>query len=196
MSPRVPKHWPSAPRVTTTHTNPGSGTGHSDAVAGLVRSTPRAAPRQSARQCDGRRPRPDPVGRLMPGARLPLSRTLAAGLGVARNTAAQAYSQLVAEGWLTSAHGSRTTVSLRAIAVVRSGTAGATTPSPRCPDHDLRPGHPRSIVLPPARVEPGRQALALDATKEVGGVLLTPSHQLSLGVPLHSERGAVVIDSA
>jgi hypothetical protein len=45
-------------------------------------------------------------------------------------------------------------------------------------------------------VEPGRQALALDATKEVGGVLLTPSHQLSLGVPLHSERGAVVIDSA
>jgi DNA-binding transcriptional MocR family regulator len=43
----------------------------------------------------------------MPGARLPSSRTLAADLGVARNTGARAYSEIVAEGWLTSAHGSR-----------------------------------------------------------------------------------------
>ena len=40
------------------------------------------------------------TGRLGPGVRLPSSRDLAADLGVARNTVADAYSQLVAEGWL------------------------------------------------------------------------------------------------
>ncbi|WP_229926198.1 GntR family transcriptional regulator, partial [Streptomyces longispororuber] len=40
-------------------------------------------------------------GRLAPGTRLPSSRALAADLGVARNTVADAYADLVAEGWLT-----------------------------------------------------------------------------------------------
>ncbi|MFC8148035.1 GntR family transcriptional regulator, partial [Streptomyces paradoxus] len=39
-------------------------------------------------------------GRLAPGTRLPSSRSLAADLGVARNTVAEVYADLVAEGWL------------------------------------------------------------------------------------------------
>ncbi|MGE5134430.1 MAG: GntR family transcriptional regulator, partial [Gemmatimonadota bacterium] len=49
-------------------------------------------------------------GRLRPGTRLPPSRALAADLGLARNTVADAYSQLTAEGWLTARTGSGTWV--------------------------------------------------------------------------------------
>jgi GntR family transcriptional regulator/MocR family aminotransferase len=42
------------------------------------------------------------TGRLAPGVLLPSSRSLAADLGIARNTVADAYGQLVAEGWLTT----------------------------------------------------------------------------------------------
>ncbi|BBY21918.1 hypothetical protein MSTO_21230 [Mycobacterium stomatepiae] len=58
-------------------------------------------------------------GRLVPGVQLPSSRVLAADLGVARNTVARAYAELIAEGWLTSHHGSGTLVAQRA-EVVRS----------------------------------------------------------------------------
>src|SRR5258707_6791068 len=50
------------------------------------------------------------AGRLAAGTRLPSSRTLAADLGIARNTVADAYNQLVAEGWLTARQGSGTGV--------------------------------------------------------------------------------------
>src|SRR5260370_23827424 len=50
------------------------------------------------------------TGRLRAGMRLPASRTLAADLGIARNTVADAYRQLVAEGGLTARPGSRTRV--------------------------------------------------------------------------------------
>ncbi|MFD4372753.1 PLP-dependent aminotransferase family protein [Streptomyces sp. NPDC058486] len=53
-------------------------------------------------------------GRLAPGTRLPSSRQLAADLGVARNTVAEAYAELVAEGWLTARQGSGTRVARRA----------------------------------------------------------------------------------
>ncbi|MBO7938916.1 winged helix-turn-helix transcriptional regulator, partial [Streptomyces sp. S9] len=49
-------------------------------------------------------------GRLAPGTRLPSSRSLAADLALARNTVAAAYSDLVAEGWLTARQGSGTRV--------------------------------------------------------------------------------------
>lgn len=42
------------------------------------------------------------TGHLAPGTRLPSSRQLAADLGLARNTVADAYTDLVAEGWLTA----------------------------------------------------------------------------------------------
>src|SRR5262252_9792997 len=50
------------------------------------------------------------AGRLPPGTRLPSSRALAADLGIARNTVADAYGQLAAEGWLTARTGSGTWV--------------------------------------------------------------------------------------
>ena len=54
-------------------------------------------------------------GRLPPGARLPPSRALAADLGIARNSVADAYGQLVAEGWLTARTGSGTWVTQRTV---------------------------------------------------------------------------------
>lgn len=49
-------------------------------------------------------------GRLAAGTRLPSSRALAKDLGLARNTVADAYGQLVAEGWLAARQGSATRV--------------------------------------------------------------------------------------
>src|SRR3954471_15168486 len=54
------------------------------------------------------------TGRLVPGTRLPSSRALAADLGIARNTVADSYAELVAEGWLTARQGSGTRVARRA----------------------------------------------------------------------------------
>lgn len=235
-------------------------------------------------------------GRLVSGTRLPSSRALAADLGVARNTVARAYAELIAEGWLTSQHGSHTTVSQRAAEAVRSVTPPARPRPPRRLDHDLRPGHPdlssfprtewsravkralanapseafgyaepqgrpelrRALAeylarargvrarpcnivvccgaaeglnlvagalaemgvaataveaygLPTQRAALARAGLrcpplavdadgadinALNTMPEVGAVLLTPSHQFPLGVPLHSDRRAAVIDWA
>jgi GntR family transcriptional regulator/MocR family aminotransferase len=66
------------------------------------------------------------TGRLGPGLQLPSSRALAADLGIARNTVADAYSQLIAEGWLTARQGAGTRVAGRSPAVET-----ATTPAPR-----------------------------------------------------------------
>ncbi|MEC3918894.1 MocR-like pyridoxine biosynthesis transcription factor PdxR [Nocardia sp. CDC160] len=56
-------------------------------------------------------------GRLAPGTRLPPYRSLAADLGIARNTVAAAYAELVEEGWLTARQGSGTRVAQRAAAM-------------------------------------------------------------------------------
>jgi GntR family transcriptional regulator/MocR family aminotransferase len=47
-------------------------------------------------------------GRLAAGTLLPPTRSLAVEVGLARNTVADAYGQLVAEGWLTARQGSGT----------------------------------------------------------------------------------------
>lgn len=49
-------------------------------------------------------------GRLAPGARLPSSRALAAELGVSRGVVLEAYSQLIAEGYLVASQGAPTRV--------------------------------------------------------------------------------------
>src|SRR5258706_16020164 len=49
-------------------------------------------------------------GRLAAGTMLPPSRSLATDLGLARNTVAEAYAELVAEGWLASRQGAGTWV--------------------------------------------------------------------------------------
>jgi GntR family transcriptional regulator/MocR family aminotransferase len=235
-------------------------------------------------------------GRLAPGLQLPSSRALAADLGVARNTVAAAYAELIAEGWLTSRHASRTLVAQRAAEVFAPVAPSPRQPGQRQLDHDFQPGHPdltsfpraewsravkrglsaapfeafgytepqgrpelrnalaqylarargvrarpSNIVIcsgaaeglhlvagalaetgvaavaveefglgtqraslarsglrcPPMTVDAhGADVMALDSMADVGGVLLTPSHQFPLGVSLHSDRRAAVVDWA
>ncbi|MER5580072.1 PLP-dependent aminotransferase family protein [Streptomyces asoensis] len=100
-------------------------------------------------------------GRLPPGTRLPPYRSLAADLGVARNTVADAYAELVAEGWLTARQGSGTRVAMgvpttppaqgaRARDVRPAGRRPpAEVPSrARGPLHDLRQGTPDASSFP------------------------------------------------
>jgi GntR family transcriptional regulator/MocR family aminotransferase len=96
-------------------------------------------------------------GRLSPGTMLPPSRTLAADLGLARNTVAEAYAELVAEGWLASRQGAGTWVV--------STAAGAAPARPRgtrvVPTHNLMPGSPDVAEFPRAEwVAATRRALA------------------------------------
>jgi GntR family transcriptional regulator / MocR family aminotransferase len=83
-------------------------------------------------------------GRLTPGSMLPPSRTLAADLGLARNTVAEAYAELVAEGWLASRQGAGTWV-------LNAG-GGQAAPRPRgvrtAPVHNLMPGTPDVSEFP------------------------------------------------
>ena len=83
-------------------------------------------------------------GRLAAGTTLPPSRSLATDLGLARNTVAEAYAELVAEGWLASRQGAGTWV---------VNTSGAQMPArPRgvrvVPTHNLLPGSPDVAEFP------------------------------------------------
>ncbi|MGW5426641.1 MocR-like pyridoxine biosynthesis transcription factor PdxR [Streptomyces sp. NPDC004059] len=90
-------------------------------------------------------------GRLAPGTRLPPYRSLAADLGVARNTVADAYAELVAEGWLTARQGSGTRVADRAEPLRHAvRTPVRTPPRARGPRHDLRQGAPDASAFPRA----------------------------------------------
>ncbi len=91
-------------------------------------------------------------GRLAPGLRLPSSRSLAADLGVARNTVVDVYGQLVAEGWLVARQGSVTRVAEpersappRRRARDQPGAAHAGLRA------DLRPGSPDVAAFPRSR---------------------------------------------
>jgi GntR family transcriptional regulator/MocR family aminotransferase len=87
------------------------------------------------------------TGRLTPGTRLPSSRSLAADLGVARNTVADSYAELIAEGWLVARQGSGTRVASRA----RPRTAApAAHPRPvrSRPTYGLLPGSPNLAEFP------------------------------------------------
>ena len=86
------------------------------------------------------------TGRLGPGMRLPSSRALAADLGIARNTVAEVYSQLVAEGWLTARTGSGTTVAEHRAA--DPGPGPLARPQAAAPRYDLRPGVPDLSAFP------------------------------------------------
>ncbi|MFE2039570.1 PLP-dependent aminotransferase family protein [Streptomyces sp. NPDC059477] len=91
-------------------------------------------------------------GRLPPGTRLPPYRSLAADLGVARNTVADAYAELVAEGWLTARQGSGTRVALGIAGPTRHAgrTPPKAPPRARGPRHDLRQGTPDASAFPRA----------------------------------------------
>ena len=99
------------------------------------------------------------AGRLGPGTRLPSSRALAADLGVARNTVAEVYSQLVAEGWLTARTGSGTSVAERRAAHPRADPVAR--PEIAAPRYDLRAGVPDLSAFPRRSwLATGRRALA------------------------------------
>ncbi|MEU1500913.1 PLP-dependent aminotransferase family protein [Streptomyces sp. NPDC005732] len=94
-------------------------------------------------------------GRLAPGTRLPPYRSLAADLGMARNTVADAYAELVAEGWLTARQGSGTQVASPLTRWGNSASSGAAARVPRKtpaavrgPRHDLRQGTPDASSFP------------------------------------------------
>ncbi|MFF4083419.1 PLP-dependent aminotransferase family protein [Streptomyces sp. NPDC001777] len=100
------------------------------------------------------------TGRLAPGTRLPSSRGLAADLGMARNTVADAYAELVAEGWLTARQGSGTRVARRAeprpsaARVTRARTVRSR------PAHNLLGGSPDLSTFPRAEwLKAARRAL-------------------------------------
>jgi GntR family transcriptional regulator / MocR family aminotransferase len=106
-------------------------------------------------------------GRLAEGARLPSSRTLAADLGVARNTVAEVYSQLTAEGWLTARSGSGTTVApLRGPATDPGPEAAATAAHPR---YDLWPGEPDLSAFPRGEWLTAARRALVDAPDAVFG---------------------------
>ncbi|MFI9116365.1 MocR-like pyridoxine biosynthesis transcription factor PdxR [Streptomyces venezuelae] len=86
-------------------------------------------------------------GRLAPGTRLPPYRSLAADLGIARNTVADAYAELVAEGWLTSRQGSGTRVADR-VAAPAPGPPRPPAPAPL--PYDLVQGKPDPAAFPRA----------------------------------------------
>jgi D-alanine--D-alanine ligase len=87
-------------------------------------------------------------GRLAAGTLLPSSRALAAELGMARNTVADAYGQLVAEGWLTARQGAGTRVADRTMpAAGRANTRHPTLVAGRRA-YDLTPGSPDLAGFP------------------------------------------------
>ncbi|MFJ3701121.1 MULTISPECIES: PLP-dependent aminotransferase family protein [unclassified Streptomyces] len=101
------------------------------------------------------------TGRLTPGTRLPSSRTLASDLGIARNTVADAYAELVAEGWLTARQGSGTRVAQRAAAPGPAARGAGPRPVRRRPAHNLMPGSPDLSSFPRTEwLKASRRALA------------------------------------
>jgi GntR family transcriptional regulator / MocR family aminotransferase len=84
-------------------------------------------------------------GRLAAGERLPSSRALAAGLGISRGLVLECYSQLQAEGFLTSRGGSATRVAAGAL----SPSEPPARPAPPARlDVDFRPGVPDLTSFP------------------------------------------------
>ncbi|MDO0974209.1 PLP-dependent aminotransferase family protein [Mycolicibacterium frederiksbergense] len=109
-------------------------------------------------------------GRLAPAAMLPPSRSLATDLGLARNTVAEAYAELVAEGWLASRQGAGTWVV--------NSRGNPLPPRPRgvtgIPTHNLMPGSPDVSQFP-------RNAW-LASTKRA--LATAPNEALRMGDPL------------
>lgn len=113
-------------------------------------------------------------GRLPPGTRLPSSRALATDLGVARNTVADVYGQLVAEGWLSARQGSGTVVANHP-GIGEPGDGGPGQPAAtqrsagRQVTYDLRPGSPDLSAFPRAEwASAARRALAAAPSADLG----------------------------
>ena len=113
-------------------------------------------------------------GRLVPGAVLPSSRSLARDLGVARGTVSAAYGQLAAEGYLDVRQGAP----VRAIWQPRHHAPAASSAEPPRSGWDLRPCQPESGSFP-------RQAWARAQRQVMAHV---PDETFCYGDPLGSTR--------
>lgn len=100
---------------------------------GTLRAQLEAALRQAVRS-----------GRMRTGEALPSTRSLAADLGVSRGLVVEAYEQLVAEGYLSALHGSRTIVA--EVAQPPGSASESTAPAP-APIYDFAPGAPDTTLL-------------------------------------------------
>ncbi|MDT0457675.1 PLP-dependent aminotransferase family protein [Streptomyces sp. DSM 41527] len=112
-------------------------------------------------------------GRLAPGTRLPSSRSLAADLGIARNTVADAYAELVAEGWLSARQGSGTRVAERVLPRAAPAARRAPGPGPAGradrPRFALTPGTPDVSAFPrTAWLAAARRALTTAPSEAFG----------------------------
>lgn len=88
---------------------------------------------------------------------LPPSRTLASDLGLARNTVAEAYAELVGEGWLAARQGAGTWVVDAAASPLPVRPRG----TPGVPTHNFMPGSPDVSAFPRAAwLASTRRALA------------------------------------
>jgi GntR family transcriptional regulator/MocR family aminotransferase len=117
-------------------------------------------------------------GRLTSGTVLPPSRTLAADLGVARNTVAEAYAELVAEGWLASKQGAGTWV----VDVAANPQPTRPRGTPGTPTHNFMPGSPDVAAFP-------REAWLASARRALSNA---PTEALRMGDP----RGRVELREA
>ncbi len=106
-------------------------------------------------------------GRLTPDMLLPPSRTLAGDLGIARNTVADAYAQLVAEGWLTARQGSGTRVAAQAVKAPPARTVPSGSAQPI--RYDLRPGYPDVASFPRTEWLAAARAALIQAPAEAFG---------------------------
>ena len=91
------------------------------------------------------------TGRLAPGTKLPSSRALAADLGIARNTVAECYAELIAEGWLVAQQGSGTRVARRAHPRSAAREPARISLPPFQPATGLMPGAPNLAEFPRAQ---------------------------------------------
>ena len=107
------------------------------------------------------------TGRLRPDTRLPPSRSLAADLGIARNTVAEAYTQLVAEGWLEARVGSGTWVSQQARVAVEPKAVAAKDDRPA--RFDLRTGAPDLSLFPRSAWGAALRRAVIDAPTQALG---------------------------
>lgn len=89
-------------------------------------------------------------GRLAPGTRLPPYRSLAGDLGIARNTVAAAYAELVEEGWLSARQGSGTRVARRTVPLPPDRARRPQRRTRRRAVHDLMPSSPDAAAFPRA----------------------------------------------
>ncbi|WP_228083329.1 PLP-dependent aminotransferase family protein [Streptomyces profundus] len=144
------------------------------------------------------------AGRLAPGARLPSYRSLAVDLGIARNTVAGAYAELIAEGWLVARRGSGTRVAPRAVAPAAERARPAPAGGAARRAHDLMPGRPDPASFPRAAwLAAARRALAAAPSQAFGPG--EPRGQLPLRRELadylarargvHADAGRIVICS-